>query len=315
MTKVDGQSRSPLARLLFSPDEHRLRAGWRLAAQASLQIVLTLAIGCAALALPVTWSTRLLDPSSIWGLGTGELAELGVVTLSVWLVRRLLDHRSFVSLGVRLHPQAYRDLVAGLGIAALIMGFIFVAEWCLGWLSVAGFAWKTDSAGTVVGSSLAFFVIFVLVGWNEELMSRGYHLQTIASGLNLGWALVISSAIFGALHLTNPHATLMSAAGIFLAGLLLGYAYLRTGQLWCSIGLHIGWNFCEGVVFGFPVSGLTTFRLLDTRIGGPDMWTGGAFGPEAGLIVVPATLAGAALLYFYGRQTYARAAANPSRSV
>ena len=195
------------------------------------------------------------------------------------------------------------------------MGFIYVAEWSLGWLSVTGFAWKTQSAQYVIGNSLAFLMIFALVGWNEEVMSRGYHLQTISSGLSLTWGLVISSAIFGALHLTNPHATLMSAAGIFLAGLLLGYAYVRTGQLWCSIGLHIGWNFFEGVVFGFPVSGLATFRLLETRISGPDLWTGGAFGPEAGLIVVPAILAGAALIHLYGRRTYQSAAVNPSRPV
>ena len=153
-----------------------------------------------------------------------------------------------------------------------------------------------------MGNSLAFLGIFVLVGWSEEVMSRGYHLQTIASGLNLAWGLALSSAIFGVLHLANPHATLMSAAGIFLAGLLLGYAYVRTGQLWCSIGLHIGWNFFEGVVFGFPVSGLDTFHLVEARFSGPVLWTGGQFGPEAGLIVVPAILAGAALIHLYGRR-------------
>ena len=309
------RSRSRLASVLFSPDEHRLRAGWRLTLQAMLQIALTLAMGCAALALPSTWSTRVLNPTSVWGLAAGALAELGAVTFSVWLVRRLLDHRSFAGLGLRLRPRAYRDLVAGIGIAVVIMGFIYLAEWRLGWLSVAGFAWESQSASDVIGNSLAFLMIFALVGWNEEVMSRGYHLQTISSGLNLAWGLAISSAIFGALHLTNPHATLMSAAGIFLAGLLLGYAYVRTGQLWCSIGLHIGWNFFEGVVLGFPVSGLATFRLVETRISGPDLWTGGAFGPEAGLIVVPAILAGAALIHFYGRRTYQSASVNPSRPV
>ncbi len=143
--------------------------------------------------------------------------------------------------------------------------------------------------------------VFIFVGWNEELLSRGYHLQTLASGTNLFWGVVISSSVFGLAHLGNPNATWVSAAGIFFAGLFLAYGYLRTGQLWLSIGLHIGWNFFEGVVFGFPVSGLDIYRLIRHQIQGPVIWTGGAFGPEAGLIVLPALVVGSVLIYFYTR--------------
>ena len=63
--------------------------------------------------------------------------------------------------------------------------------------------------------------------------------------------------------------------------------------------MHLGWNFFEGVVFGFPVSGLDIYPLARIRVTGPEIWTGGAFGPEAGLIVIPALLAGAGFIYFY----------------
>ena len=122
------------------------------------------------------------------------------------------------------------------------------------------------------------------------MLSRGYHLQTLASGINLFWGVLISSAIFGALHLANPNASWVAAVGIFFAGLFLALGYLRTGQLWLSIGLHIGWNFFEGVVFGFPVSGTASYPLLRIQVSGPPLWTGAAFGPEAGLIVLPAIL-------------------------
>ena len=140
------------------------------------------------------------------------------------------------------------------------------------------------------------------MGWNEELLSRGYQLQTIASGLNLFWGVIISSAVFGLLHLGNPNATWVSAAGIFFAGVYLAYGYIRTGQLWLSIGLHIGWNFFEGVVFGFPVSGLDIYALTRINVQGPELWTGGAFGPEAGLIVLPSLILGAFLIYLYTRR-------------
>ena len=87
--------------------------------------------------------------------------------------------------------------------------------------------------------------------------------------------------------------------GLLVGGLFLAYGYVRTRSLWLPVGLHIGWNFFEGVVFGFPVSGLDIYPLLRIKVNGPVLWTGGAFGPEAGLIVLPALILGAALIYFY----------------
>ena len=183
----------------------------------------------------------------------------------------------------------------------LMMGSIFALEWGFGWLRVESFAWQTESVGAVARGVLLFAAICVLVGWKEELMSRGYHLQTVASGTSLAWGWVLSSAVFGLLHLANPHANLLSVAGIILAGLFLGYAYIRTGSLWLSIGLHTGWNFFEGVVFGFPVSGLSFYTLPRIAVSGPVLWTGGEFGPEAGMVLIPALVIGFVLIFLYAK--------------
>lgn len=182
-----------------------------------------------------------------------------------------------------------------------MMGLIYLVELMLGWLTLQTFAWTIEPIQNVVAQGILFFIVLVIVAWNEELMSRGYHLQTIASGINLLWGLIISSTIFGILHLANPHATWISVLGILFAGLFLGYAYIKTGQLWLSIGLHLGWNFFEGVVFGFPVSGLDFYHLIHINVSGPELWTGGAFGPEAGLIILPAIGLGTYLVYLYTR--------------
>jgi hypothetical protein len=112
--------------------------------------------------------------------------------------------------------------------------------------------------------------------------------------------------VFALLHLGNPNVnwanTLSITAGIFFAGVYLAYAYIRTGQLWLPIGLHIGWNFFQGVVFGFPVSGMDAYPLTRIKVGGPALWTGGAFGPESGLIVLPSLIVGGILIYLYTRR-------------
>ena len=215
------------------------------------------------------------------------------------MARRWLDKRSFESLGLKLDQHTLVDILAGIGITFVQMGFIYVLMLALGWLTFEGFAWEFDPINVVVTNVLMAFIVFIFVGWNEELLSRGYHLQTIASGLNLFWGVVISSAVFGLLHLGNPNATWVSAAGIFFAGVFLAYGYVRTKQLWLPIGLHIGWNFFEGVGFGFPVSGLDIYALTRISVHGPELWTGGAFGPEAGLIVLPALILGGFLVYLF----------------
>ncbi|MFZ5856548.1 MAG: CPBP family intramembrane glutamic endopeptidase [Chloroflexota bacterium] len=293
-TPQPAPERSFLAKIFLSPEEPRLRAGWRLLIQTAMMLVFTVivSIGMAPLILVLEGSALLI---------LSQVAELIVLGASIFIARRFLDKRSVESLGLRLDGFVAKDLLVGIGITFVIMGLIYLAMSAVGWITFEGFAWQFEPIPTVMGGVLTFLVVFLFVGWNEELLSRGYHLQTIASGTNLFWGVVLSSAVFGLLHLGNPNATWVSALGIFFAGLFLAYGYLRTGQLWLSIGLHIGWNFFEGVVFGFPVSGLDIYRLTRIQVHGPEMWTGGAFGPEAGLIVLPALLVGAGLIFLYTR--------------
>ena len=293
------ENKTPRLKAIFiSPSEPRLRAGWRLLIQSLLFIVFLILFGAPIGMLAYTIQG---DASGTMFFVASLVAELIAVTLSVYITRKYLDKRSFASLGFKWEPSIGRDILAGIIITFVMMGLIFVAMKALGWLQFQSFAWNTDPIPVVGGQTLLFFAIFILVGFSEELLSRGYQLQTITSGLNLFWGLAISSAIFGGLHLSNPNATWVSAVGIFCAGLFLAYGYVRTGQLWLSIGLHLGWNFFEGIVFGFPVSGLATYPLIHISVSGPEAWTGGAFGPEAGLVVLPALALGAILIHLYTR--------------
>ncbi len=278
--------------IFISPSEPRLRAGWRLLIQTILLIIVGLAASIFIFLFPIK-----ITADSI--IGIGELVELIAIVVAIYLARKFLDKRSFASIGFQIDKHTLPDILAGITITFVMMGLIFIAMRALGWLRFETFAWNIEPAQRVISQTVLFFVIFILVGFNEELLFRGYQLQTITSGLNLFWGLLISSIIFGMLHLGNPNATWVGTVGLFFAGLFLAYGYIRTRQLWLSIGLHLGWNFFEGVGFGFPVSGLSIYPLMNIKVSGPEVWTGGAFGPEAGLIILPALMVGTILINLY----------------
>lgn len=296
-----------LARLFLSPDETRLRAGWRLLVQT---ILLILILGCLSLPVGLISSISHIKFSDQFFMLLSELISFFAILISVFLSRRLLDKRSISSLGLELSNKVVPDLIVGFVISLLSLVLVFLLEYQFGWIRNISFAWQSQTPICVISGSTLALIIFILVGWNEELLSRGYHLQTLASGLNLPFGVIISSAIFGILHLSNPNATWVSVLGIFLAGLFLAFGYIRTHKLWLSIGLHIGWNFTEGVLLGFPVSGWNGFQLIRIKINGPEIWTGGAFGPEAGLIILPALIFGIILIYAYTQPQFKKINSN-----
>jgi membrane protease YdiL (CAAX protease family) len=299
MTQSSSQTPRPLLHKIFlTPNEPRLRAGWRLI----LHTLLLGFIGTFLLLFSLQF-INLIDPPSIEGNLPLLTAELITILAATWLARRAFDRRSFRSLGIQLNHQAWKDLGVGFMIPSLLMGVVFLTELLFGWTRFEGWAWQIDSPARAISGTLSGLGAFILVGFSEEILSRGYHLQNLRDGLNLRWALLISSGIFAVLHAANPNSSWISTLGILLAGYFLAYGWMRTGQLWLSIGLHIGWNFFEGTVFGFPVSGLTSTGLIRHQVAGPDLITGGAFGPEAGLIILPAMALGVLLIYLYTRSS------------
>jgi hypothetical protein len=296
-TENTSAPRSVLARIFLSPSERRLRAGWRLLIQFILFVLLTVCTTIPFL-IAINFSSNTTDTTRQMLVST--IAGFIAITVSVFLARRFLDKRSFTSLGLQLSSRAIPDLLAGIVITFVMMVVIFGIELSLGWIQLVDKNTLSSLPVYSLGITISLWLfIFILTGWQEELLTRGYQLQNFMEGTNTLWGAILSSLIFAVLHSLNPGASPIAIAGLFLAGLFFVYAYLRTGQLWLAIGLHIGWNFFEGPVFGFPVSGLAMPSFILQYATGPDLWTGGKFGPEAGLIILPALALGALMIYAY----------------
>ncbi len=296
-------------KIFVNPLEHRLRAGWRLLIHSFLVIFFTFFIGGSLIVISV-----LLRGTELSILKEGQLAANSSltlysefafacgVTIATLIARRWIDHRSFRSLGLHLEKSALLDLVMGILIAGLMMSLIFALEWGFGWVNFHGFGWQFQNSRKLLVDCSLVFVLFVLVGWAEELLSRGYQLQNLSEGLNRTWGVILTALIFALLHQNNPAFSVGAFLGLFLSGLFFCFVYYQRMNLWLPIGIHIGWNFFEGTVFGFQVSGLTDLpRLIYQSTEGINFITGGAFGPEAGLILLPGLAFGAFLVWQWGR--------------
>ena len=146
-------------------------------------------------------------------------------------------------------------------------------------------AYRAESVGispTVLFLGLSNY-LFVAVG--EEIAFRGFMFRWIDSRFGFVVALVVSSLFFGLIHW--PQGDFMSAMAIAVeAGLLLGAAYRYADNLWLPIGMHWGWNFTQGSIFGFNVSGTTGNSLIKPTLEGPQWLTGGEFGAEASVVAI-----------------------------
>ena len=140
------------------------------------------------------------------------------------------------------------------------------------------------------------------VAINEEVMARGNILRTLMESMGKYWALVVSAVIFSLLHGLNPGITFIGFTNIFLAGILLGIYYIHTKNLWFPIGLHLTWNYFQGPVWGYSVSGEEIKGMVTQKLTGSDLFTGGKFGFEASLICTIIMVAAIILIDWIARK-------------
>ena len=307
---------STLRRLVWSDDERRPRAPVRLVV--GVVVVVVALVGTVFVVQSLRASVPLVLAESVPFVVLVSVTTGVTSAVAVAVVGRFVDRRRFADFGFGVDRDWWVDLGFGFGLGAALMTLVFLLELALGWVVVTG---TFAPRGSFLSGFLAVLALFLVVGVQEELLARGYLLTNVCEGLR-GWlgdrgstavAVVVSSAVFGALHLGNPNATLVSTLSISFAGVMLAVGYVLTDELAIPIGLHISWNLFQGAVYGFPVSGLgIDVAVVAVSQRGPDLWTGGAFGPEAGLLGIAAIALGTLLTVGYVHARYRFLAVHPS---
>jgi membrane protease YdiL (CAAX protease family) len=231
------------------------------------------------------------------------------IIIALWFASRFIDKRPMGEYGLHFSGKWWMDLGIGLIIGVILLAGVFGLELAFGWVSILQTGYSSLTLVPFWLGLLMYFIFYVAVGFFEESLVRGYLLRNIAEGLKnihisprvaIGISLGISSIVFGFLHMGNPSVSAGAITLLALAGVFLGLGYVLTGNLGLSIGIHIAWNFAEGIFFGFPVSGVMSefavFRISQT---GPTLFTGGDFGPEGGLMGLLIIVLGMGLVFLY----------------
>jgi membrane protease YdiL (CAAX protease family) len=258
----------------------RLRAPWR----ALLFLALLITIVEVELFLaPSLVSAPVPDDRISAGLVVQSVLLLVAAVVAGWVMLRWADGRPLSELGFPLRAGVSRELWLGLGIGCAALAAVVLPLAVLGGYDYAPEPGTATGWALVSGVSLAALAIPAAA---EEAVFRGYLFRTLVDGAGPLAAVAVTSALFALVHGANPNVGGFGLGNIFLAGVLLAVAVLRTGSLWFATTVHLGWNWVMAGPLDLPVSGLDGYDvpLYDVVGSGPAWLTGGAFGPEGGLV-------------------------------
>ena len=263
---------------IFKNEEGEVRSGWKILILFLVEYIL-LFIMANVIGSLVVVSRSIRENIYIILMFSQEI----VLILTPILSWKVLFKKDLSLIGLKaLNKKEVKNLILGLvmGIAAITLAFILII------ISKSGVLVNSLLEPRFSLSLVLYLILFIFVGFAEELLSRGYIIGAMEVSNNNKWfAIMVSAVIFSLMHYGNNGFSLIPFLNIFLVGILFGVMYVKTKSIWLSTGFHITWNFFQGCIYGMPVSGITTPKLYEMTCVGNSILNGGTFGPEGGLIV------------------------------
>lgn len=271
---------------IFTNKFGEVRSGWKIALMWGLFLGSGLLLGFLSIIVLIAINGRDMNGTPIFNSVSGviqELCGIGSVLFMVYVVERS-RLRNFGLPSIRTYT---REILYGILWGAGSMIFIFLVLFLTGNVemkySLGHPQWSMDL--------LYMLILMILVGFSEEMMSRGYTMTVLQRQTGKRWLAVgVSSIIFAVMHLLNPNVSAFGILNLVLFGVVAAFMYIRSGSLWMPIAYHASWDYFEGNVFGFANSGNTMTSLYPFANIKSNLLTGGGFGPEGGILVTVALL-------------------------
>jgi uncharacterized protein len=213
-----------------------------------------------------------------------------VAMVLIRLISKYWNGWTWVDLGFTGH-SIFKEILHGSLLALSLLAAGSLVLYFTGFIT-----WSFNHIGLI--DFIFPLLIFISVAIGEEMIFRGYVLNNMLYSFSPTVSLIFSAGIFALFHSMNPGISLLSILNIFAGGLLLGLTYMYKRNLWMPIGFHFAWNFMQGPVLGYPVSGLDFPSVLYQITHGPEIITGGAFGFEGSILQLLVCILGMLYLSF-----------------
>lgn len=267
--------------------EPAIKSGWARAILMILSYLVASIIiqGIAGVIIAVVTKTNMMelqsvlqDPNNLGIMFSMQFVGLLIAFGVIYIYRKFIDRKTIFSLGFEVKNKTM-DMIMGMVVGFGLMLIGFLALKFTNHLEVTDIQY---SSKVVFGG----FFFFILVAIAEEIIFRGYVLTNFMDSFkNKYLALFLSSLLFAIFHGLNPNLSLVGFINLVVAGLALGITYIHTKNLWFPIFLHLSWNYFQGPIFGFEVSGLNFNSVIHQEVAGSDLITGGNFGFEGSILI------------------------------
>ena len=233
-----------------------------------------------------------------------NLFSFAFISLVVFFRVKVIEKRNLSFIGFNKNNWLKKYLL-GFLIGIVMMSIVVLILLPFGYITVE------KNPLQPVGIASISSILVILLGWiiqgaTEEIVTRGWLLNVLSTKYNIGFGLLISSTLFGLMHLANPNVNYIAVINIILVGIFYGLYVIKTNDLWAVCGMHSAWNFAQGNIFGFEVSGLNVSvgSLIDLNLVGNDFVTGGIFGPEASIVATFVLFLSIVILLFIDKKGY-----------
>lgn len=278
-----------------------MRSGWRFIIYLLSFLIISTIVGVLTFVITqaLTGDAKATFLGTPPGMAITAFISTIIATLLGWFYGKLLEDLPLKALGWVFNRTWLKDFLIGLFLGAITLTVAVIIAMPNG--GVRLMRNQTSDTNAILMTILTSFGVFFIAAAFEEVLFRGYILQTLMRSKLALLGILLTSLPFAMAHLGNPSAGSISTLNTALAGIWFGIAYLKTRSLWLAFGLHLSWNWFQGAFYGINVSGLSQiapdplFRTIDQ---GPTWLTGGHYGIEGGITCTIALILSTVLIWF-----------------